>query len=459
MIINSQRVVILILTLITLLSITGPGYGKTIQGMELHEGMDDLTRQITKGLSSKSSMTVVVAGFRGINGEVTALGRYMAEEMITRLFTLGGVRVIERGQLEKALDELKFSQTDLFDAALAKKLGMFVGADAILAGTITSLDATIRVNARMFNTERGEVLAVGTATIVRDEKVDRLLKIPVQPQSLSERETMDDQNRPDVQGDSDRPVSGPPVFETDHLRVTVKSLRRSGSRLTIELWYENLTDQTMRLASSDWGRAYATSHRGTYLLSDSGERWLFEDDTQVGNHYGGTELISHRRLLNQITFSPEDRGTGSEFTYVGKYNIRWKNHPREDYRYETVEVIIRNIRVGDYDSGYREESIRPQDSGYVVTYVQDSPGDLQRGERIYRANCVVCHGHRGNGKGPASASLNPGPKDFRRGAMSKGQIVEVIRSGSRGTAMVGFSRTLSEKNIQDVGEYVYRFRK
>ncbi len=455
--VNKQSVFILLLTLIMLLSITGPGYGKSIQGMELHEGLDDLTRQLTKGLSSRSPMTVVVADFRGINGEVTALGRYMAEEMITRLFTLAGARVIERGQLEKALDELKFSQTDLFDPDLAKKLGRFVGAEAILAGTITSLDNTIRINARLFNTERGEVLAAGTETIVRDEKVDRLLKIPVQPQSLSERGTRDDQVRPDVQDDSERLISSPPVFETDHLRVTVKSLRRTGSRLTIELWYENLTEQTMRLASSDWGRGYATGHRGTYLLSDIGEKWLFEDDTQVGNHYGGTELVSHRRLLNQITFSPEDRGNGSEVTYVGKYSIYWKNNPRENYRHEAAEVIIRNIRTGDYDSGYREETAVPPDSGYTP-YVLDSPGDWSRGEGIFRKNCVVCHGERGDGRGPASKSLNPAPKDFRRSTISRGQIVEIIRSGVRGTSMVSFGKTLSEREIQDVGEYVYRFR-
>ena len=454
---NRQRVFIFLLSLIMLLSITGPGYGKSIQGMELHEGLDDLTRQLTKGLSSRSPMTVVVADFRGINGEVTALGRYMAEEMITRLFTLSGVRVIERGQLEKALEELKFDQTDLFDPDLAKKLGMFVGADAILAGTITSLDSTIRVNARMFNTERGEVLAVGTATIARDEKVDRLLKIPVQPQSLSEKDARADQAGPDEQVYTGQHETGAPLFETDHLRVTVKSLRRSGSRLTIELWYENLTEQTMRLASSDWGRAYATSHRGTYLLSDTGERWLFEDDTQVGNHYGGTELISRRRLLNQVTFSPEDRGSGSEFTYVGKYSIYWKNNSRENYRHETVEVIIRNIRIGDYDGGYREETIVPPDSEYTPNEL-DRPGDWRRGDGIYRKNCVVCHGQRGDGSGPASAMLNPRPNDFSRSTLSRDQMIEIIRSGIRGTSMVGFRKTLSEKDIQDVGDYVYRFR-
>lgn len=460
--VNKQIIFFSLIIFMMFLMIPGFGYGKTIQGIELDEGLDDLTRQLTRGMSSRQSMTVGVVDFRGLNGEVTALGRYMAEEMITRLFIREGVRVIERAQLERALDELKFSQTDLFDPDLAKKLGKFVGADAILAGTLTSLDSTVRVNARLFSTERAEILAVGTASIVRDDRVNRLLKILLQPQSFSDKEPhakgrTDDEEYSDSKNYTDLPVTTPPVFESDHLRVTVKSLKRSGSRLIVELWYENLTELTMRLASSDWGRAYSTRHRGTYLLSNTGERWLFDDDTQVGKHYGGTELISHRRLLNEITFSPEDRGSGSEFTYTGKYNIRWRSNPRETYRHESVEVIIRNIRHGDYDDSYRNDTTTSSDYGYKP-YVQGGPGDWKLGERIFKSNCVVCHGQRGDGKGPAAATLNPGPKDFRRSTIDLGQIVEVIRRGIPGTSMVGFGKTLADKDIKDVAEYVYRFK-
>lgn len=452
-----HRIFVTLLIFILFLSIPGLGYGKSIQGMELHEGLDDLIRQITKGLPSRNPMTVVVADFRGIDGEVTALGRYVAEEMVTKLFSFGEVRVIERGQLENALKELKFSQTDLFHPDTAKKLGKLIGADVILGGTITDLDTAIRVNARLFSSEKGEVLGVGTATIVRDGQVDRLIKILLQPQSFPKSNVPDGEEKNDRQGAVYRRFTTAPFFESDHVRVAVKSLKRSGSLLIIELWYENLTAQTMKIASSGWGRAYATDHRGTYLLSDTGEKGIFEDDTQVGNHYGGTELISHRRLLNQVTFSHDNSRDGYEFTYVGKYNIRWKNNTRDDYRNETIEVIIRNIRPGDYNYSNNDETENLPDSGYT-NYVRDASGDRSRGESIYRANCVVCHGQGGDGKGPASRSLSPQPKDFSRSMMNRSQVIEVVRNGIRGTSMVGFRKTLSEKEVLDVGEYVYRFR-
>lgn len=135
-----------------------------------------------------------------------------------------------------------------------------------------------------------------------------------------------------------------PVFENDFIRVTVKSFQKSRGRFVLEVWYENLTEDDLTLISSDWGSAYATGNRGTYLLSDSGERWLYKEDTQIGNHYGGAELITHRRLLNKITFTPESGEAGTEFTYVAQYRVRWRSASRASYQQEDIKVIIRNIK-------------------------------------------------------------------------------------------------------------------
>lgn len=134
------------------------------------------------------------------------------------------------------------------------------------------------------------------------------------------------------------------VFENDLVRVTVKSFQKSGSMLVLEVWYENLTEEDLVLISSAWGSAYSTNNRGTYLLSDSGEKWLYKEDTQIGNRYGGTELIPRQRLLNKIIFAPERDGTGADFTYVGEYRARWKSASRASFQQEDFKVIIRNLK-------------------------------------------------------------------------------------------------------------------
>ena len=72
---------------------------------------------------------------------------------------------------------------------------------------------------------------------------------------------------------------------------------------------------------------------------------------------------------------------------------------------------------------------------------------LEIGERLYRAQCQICHGAAGAGNGPAAAGLNPRPVDFRVHAAvghTDGQLFDWITNGFEGTAMPAYKNTLSE---------------
>lgn len=344
------KILIFLTVLATGLAILGLNHAEGAnRGLEFEKALDDLAAQLTDPLPSRGKIIIGVTDFWDLNGRISGLGRHAGEEMATRLFRITGrVRVIESRLLNEVVRELCFNQADLFDQAQNQRLGKFLGAEAVLVGTLTDLGESVRVNARLISTETRDSLAAGSVTIAKDTRVTKLMEVVLEPEPVLSGKCQGavNQDKTEEKEEKFNQQSEPEklVYENDLIRVTVKSLVRSRSGLILEIWYENLTEGNMTLLASGWGRAYATDHRGTYLLSDSGEKWLFGGDTQVGNHYGGTELVPRQRLLNRVSFSPDEGASGSAFTYVGHYRVQWRKNVREPYRNEVFQVVIRDLK-------------------------------------------------------------------------------------------------------------------
>lgn len=86
-------------------------------------------------------------------------------------------------------------------------------------------------------------------------------------------------------------------------------------------------------------------------------------------------------------------------------------------------------------------------------------GNAARGEKLYAANCVACHGANGDGQGPRAYFINPKPRNFRaadaRAALSRPVLFHSIAAGKRGTDMPAWDKVLTEQQIADVAEYVF----
>ncbi|MET1085043.1 MAG: cytochrome c/FTR1 family iron permease [Burkholderiales bacterium] len=70
--------------------------------------------------------------------------------------------------------------------------------------------------------------------------------------------------------------------------------------------------------------------------------------------------------------------------------------------------------------------------------------DLARAEKLYAADCAVCHGARGMGDGPAAPGMDPAPANFHDAARMASRSVyglySTIGLGVTGTPMVSFKQ-------------------
>jgi mono/diheme cytochrome c family protein len=80
--------------------------------------------------------------------------------------------------------------------------------------------------------------------------------------------------------------------------------------------------------------------------------------------------------------------------------------------------------------------------------------DLQEGKRLYEQNCRFCHGDQGKGN---AYDVTPPPADLTSPAVqqkSDAELAQTIHEGERGTAMGSWKWELSEKDKQNVLQYI-----
>jgi high-affinity iron transporter len=101
----------------------------------------------------------------------------------------------------------------------------------------------------------------------------------------------------------------------------------------------------------------------------------------------------------------------------------------------------------------------PKDAGPP----KKTPDLLNQGKKLYETSCALCHGAKGDGKGPAGLALKPPPRTFNlplsQWTYSKGdlkKVFEVITKGIPNTAMVKWDH-LSEQERWALVYYVVEF--
>src|SRR5258708_6961566 len=81
----------------------------------LESRIGELSKQISDGLTENQKRTIAVVEFADLRGNVTDFGRFISEDLITRLYQTKKFKVIERQLLNKVIAEQKLRLTGVIE--------------------------------------------------------------------------------------------------------------------------------------------------------------------------------------------------------------------------------------------------------------------------------------------------------------------------------------------------------
>ena len=213
--------------------------------------LNNLTNQMVKSLTQEKKSKIAIMEFPDLHGTISEFGKFIPEELTTRLFMTRRFEVLERQLLNKVLEEQNLGMSGLIDASSAAQIGKLLGVDAIVTGTITDMGTMIRINARMIATETAGVFAVASVSIDKEPHIVAMMnRLSANAETLP----VGDSRPTEV----DNPVSPPPPGPQRTAAITkttvedfefeiISTALTTDNRAIIELMITNKTNRDKEL--------------------------------------------------------------------------------------------------------------------------------------------------------------------------------------------------------------------
>ncbi|MDU9048873.1 MAG: FlgO family outer membrane protein [Candidatus Electrothrix sp. Rat3] len=135
-----------------------------------------LSAAMSEKIAKADRTSVAVVDFTDLEGNVTQLGRFIAEEFSTALAGAGkGFKVVDRTHLNSIIKENKLSATGLIDPETARKLGKIIGVQALITGTLTPFGENVRIAVKVLDTATAEIIDAARGNIAKTQGIEELL--------------------------------------------------------------------------------------------------------------------------------------------------------------------------------------------------------------------------------------------------------------------------------------------
>jgi TolB-like protein len=301
-------VTVILLNLILLNFNTSMAYEREIKS---------ISSTIAESISKSHKKTIAVLDFTDLQGNVTELGRFLAEELSVDLTIVAqGFEVIDRTHLKTILDEHKLSLSGLIDPKTVKKLGQIAGVDAIIIGSVTPFGDSVRAAVKVIATDTAKIIGAAKGDIDKTKVIEELLAKSIESgRSSSATAQSSGSSASKTARDGSRSFFDSPV-----LRIEVVSFEQSGPYFHLLMKHTNKGNQPLVI------RAF--EHREVTFLQD-------ENDTQfpyITNYQAGRtnelelsdrgstiELPPGGSRVISFNFSRSSSDKGKKYSFSSKY--------------------------------------------------------------------------------------------------------------------------------------------
>ncbi|HHI94650.1 MAG TPA: c-type cytochrome [Gammaproteobacteria bacterium] len=178
--------------------------------------------------------------------------------------------------------------------------------------------------------------------------------------------------------------------------------------------------------------------------------------------------------LKNCSICHGDKGDGNTRAQSGMYP-KPRNFTTAEAAIElTRERMIKSVTEGRPGTTMvaHKKRLSEQQIADLVDYIRSNfmqlpeaeagvPAAVSPGEKIYTANCAVCHGDNGNTARWAQNGLHPAPRDFTspeaQNDLTRDRMLNSVTNGRPGTGMMPYKTRLSKDEIAAVVGFI-RFK-
>lgn len=291
--------------------------------------INNLSISMAEKIATSGKKTIAVVDFTDLQGNVTELGRFLAEEFSAALVDTGkGFEVVDRIHLKSILKEHKLSATGLIDPTTARKLGKIAGVDAIVTGTITPFGERVRVSVKVLATDTAKIICASRGNIPKTKAIEELLAKGIET-GIEAAAPGTTPAKP-----KEKRYAAIQKVEANNFTFELQECKMSGTNITCKLLITNndqdreLTVNPHRFIGGHWRNL-------SRIFDDSGN--IYEaTQVQIGNQRGRKAklmLISDvptRLILNFEEVSPQAR----------RISLL---EPGCEYKHKELKAELRNI--------------------------------------------------------------------------------------------------------------------